>query len=457
MGKIGGYLNVYLNDILGRKKALVATGAISLIGVLIELTSAVGGNARFAQFVVGKAIASISMGLAANIVPIYLSETSTGSARGFAVNMYQNVQVIGVIIAAGTVYATSTRLDQSCYLIPMGIQLIAPTIMVFASPLLPESPRWLVWNERFEEAAAAAERLFSTNTNNFNPTEYVNSIRESVEEDKRQLANTNSWADLFHGPDLRRLSIAVGIQCLQQAQGSSYMNNYIVSFLVAAGVTNVFPVIMGLYTLYYVAILTGHVLPDRFGRRPVLISTASICGVMLVVVAILVTVINPTTTASSNATVALIFIWEVSFGVQSPLIWITTAESAPTRNRERVLAVAVFLGFGVSLLIASVSPYLQDEGYGNLGGKIGFIWGAFSVITVVWVYFVVPEMKGFSLEQLDFLYANNTATRKFKQYKFSDPITVEGQIKVEVGGEVSTDVGSKGRDISVDDIETQSS
>jgi MFS transporter, SP family, sugar:H+ symporter len=66
----------------------------------------------------------------------------------------------------------------------------------------------------------------------------------------------------------------------------------------------------------------------------------------------------------------LIFLWEISFGIQSPLIWIVTAESAPTRNREKVQAVAVFFGFGVSLLIASVSPYIQDSGYGNLGGKI---------------------------------------------------------------------------------------
>lgn len=51
--------------------------------------------------------------------------------------------------------------------------------------------------------------------------------------------------DLTRNPDLRRLLIAVGIQSLQQAQGSSYMNSYVVSFLVGTGVKDVFPVIMG--------------------------------------------------------------------------------------------------------------------------------------------------------------------------------------------------------------------
>lgn len=108
------------------------------------MTSAVG-SARYDQFVAGKMINSISMGLACNIIPIYLSETSVASARGFVINMYQAIQIIGVIVASGSVYAVASRLDASAYLIPMGIQLIAPACMIAVGPLLPESPRWLVW------------------------------------------------------------------------------------------------------------------------------------------------------------------------------------------------------------------------------------------------------------------------------------------------------------------------
>lgn len=174
----------------------------------------------------------------------------------------------------------------------------------------------------------------------------------------------------MHGADLRRLLIAVGVQSLQQAQGSSYMNSYIVSFLTSTGVTNVFPVIMGLYSLYYVAILTGHFLPDTAGRRPILISTALFCGVTLTIVSSLVVAFANPPDVAKKASIALIFLWQTSFGIQSPLIWITTVESAPSRNREKVQAIACFFGFGVSLLITSVSPYIQDDGYGNLGGKI---------------------------------------------------------------------------------------
>tara|TARA_R110002003_G_scaffold104_41_gene8544 strand:- start:2232 stop:3233 length:1002 start_codon:yes stop_codon:yes gene_type:complete len=293
---------------------------------------------------------------------------------------------------------------------------------------------------RHGDAITAAKRLFSTPTNNFDASKYVDEIQLAIETERNR-ENASRWVDLARGPDLRRLLIAVGIQSLQQAQGSAYMNSYIVSFLTSTGVTNVFPVIMGLYTLYYVAILTGHFLPDTVGRRPILISTALFCGVSLLIVSSLVVAFASPTDVQGKASIALIFLWEISFGIQSPLIWITTAESAPSRNREKVQAIACFFGFGVSLLITSVSPYIQDKGYGNLGGRIvshpttviqhivlttlqGFIWAAFSFVTVAWVFFVVPEMKGFSIEQLDFLYDNCVPTLQFKKYKFDSETAV---------------------------------
>jgi SP family sugar:H+ symporter-like MFS transporter len=212
------------------------------------------------------------------------------------------------------------------------------------------------------------------------------------------------------------------MQALQQAQGSSYMTTYIVSFLIGTGVTNFFPIVMALYCLYFVAVSTGYFLPDLFGRRPLLIITSAVCGACLIIVAILTTAYPLPPAGVQKASIALIFLWYFSFGAQGPLIWIVTAESAPTRNREKVLGLATFIGFGVSLLITFVSPYIQDVGYGGLGSKIGFIWGSFSVIMVAYTFFMVPEYKGHSLEQLDWLFEQRVATRKFKSYHFEDEV-----------------------------------
>lgn len=174
--------------------------------------------------------------------------------------------------------------------------------------------------------------------------------------------------DLLRGPDLRRLLIAVGIQCLQQAQGVTYILNYISFFLGYAGITNVFPYIISAFCVNYLGVLTGYYLPDKFGRRVLVMWTSGICGVSLMIMAGLI--VGAKGGSSGVTVVVLLFIWMASLGAQSPLIWIVTAETAPTRNRERVIATAIFFGFGTALLTASVSPFLQDPGYGNLGGKI---------------------------------------------------------------------------------------
>ncbi|KAL2866576.1 general substrate transporter [Aspergillus lucknowensis] len=415
---------VYINKALGRKLSLVVTGVISIVGILIEITSGIGCP-RFAQFVVGKTVASIAMGLCANIVPIYLSETSTDAARGFAINMYQNVQIIGYCLAAGVVYASAKRADAGSYLIPIGLQLFAPLLMILLSPLLPESPRWLVWNGRRNDAIHAASCLFKTNSNNFDAEMYVRELEIAFE---KELAHpdASTWKDLSHGPDLRRLLISMGIQCWMQAQGSGYIINYMVSFLQDSGTSNVFPFIMGLNFVYYGGILTGHFLPDRYGRRPVVLSSTIANAAFMLTIASINTAISPATSSSGAASVAFLFLWQLSSGVMSPLIWIICTEAAPTRNRERVLSLAIFVGFGVSLMITSVSPYLQDKGYGGLGSRIGFIWGAASVLTTIWSFFMVPETKGLSLEQIDSCYEQSLSARKFDQRDLGNIEVVDG-------------------------------
>lgn len=140
---IGSLVAVYVNETIGRRLSLLATGAVSIIGIVIELTSAIG-LARYSQFVVGKTIAALAMGMAANVVPMYLSETSSAAARGFAINMYQNFILVGAITASGVVYGTSQLQTAACYLIPLGLQLLAPVLLCIMAPILPESPRWLV-------------------------------------------------------------------------------------------------------------------------------------------------------------------------------------------------------------------------------------------------------------------------------------------------------------------------
>jgi ABC-type molybdate transport system permease subunit len=52
-------------------------------------------------------------------------------------------------------------------------------------------------------------------------------------------------------------------------------------------------------------------------------------------------------------------------------------------------------------ILAVVSPYFVGAKYGNLGPKVFFIWGGLCTAATVYAYFLVPETKGLTLEQVD--------------------------------------------------------
>ncbi len=62
-------------------------------------------------------------------------------------------------------------------------------------------------------------------------------------------------------------------------------------------------------------------------------------------------------------------------------------------------------------------PYLMNEPYAALGGKIGYIYGTINMIMVVVAYFLIPELKGRSLEEVDQLFASGEPVRKFGKIK----------------------------------------
>lgn len=77
--------------------------------------------------------------------------------------------------------------------------------------------------------------------------------------------------------------------------------------------------------------------------------------------------------------------------------------------------MATVLGFLVSLIITYVNPYVQGEP-GNLGARVGLIYASMSFLSMAFVYFVVPEMKGRSLEELDEMFHSGVPAWRSKNF-----------------------------------------
>ena len=89
-------------------------------------------------------------------------------------------------------------------------------------------------------------------------------------------------------------------------------------------------------------------------------------------------------------------------------------EVTNVRVKEKTNDLAVSISVLTTFLVSFTIPYLLNAPYANLQAKVGFIYGSFTVVSVIVAYFLMPEMKGRSLEEIDQLFASGISLRKFK-------------------------------------------
>jgi hypothetical protein len=377
----------------GRRWTFIVQGLICIVGPLIQALSTLW--ASFAMILAGKTIVGVSMGIAAASISAYLAECCPASVRGFAINFYSFILNFGYLLSTITVYGVVDMKTSANWLIPICLQLPIPLIIVAVTMFLPESPRWLISMGRLD----AAEKVMSTlSIDPAGAREQVENMAAVIEEEAR-VHPGNGWIEMWKGPNLRRTLIAIGMQCLQQAQGISFVASYLVLTFNELGFTSMFSLPSGgrahtrlephlSWHLYPLPVQLGPQLcsagslrpsppPDRLGtsddrvhvrlwrhlwifpqthRRPRALPHRSLLCVDIHVRRYMG---GAGTLRRSSKLCA-----------HSSQTWIVSAEVSSQHLREKTLSVSAFWGFGVSLIINFVSPYIQNAGYGNLQGRV---------------------------------------------------------------------------------------
>ena len=154
---------------------------------------------------------------------------------------------------------------------------------------------------------------------------------------------------------------------------------------------------------------------ERFGRRTILIWGACMMTACQFIVAIVgVTAgfnkthldANGDSTADNikavNAQVAFICIFIFSFAsTWGPGAWIMIGEIFPLPIRSRGVGLSTASNWLWNTIIAVITPYMVGENHGNLKSSVFFVWGGLCAAATVYAYFIIPETKGLSLEQVD--------------------------------------------------------
>jgi hypothetical protein len=92
-------------------------------------------------------------------------------------------------------------------------------------------------------------------------------------------------------------------------------------------------------------------------------------------------------------------------------------EVSAVRLRAKSMAVGFTFNYFFSTVWNVIMPYLYNTDEAHLGGKIGWIFAGLGAITIVIIYFEVPETKGRSFEDLDEMFNEQVSTRAFRTYQ----------------------------------------
>ncbi|KAL5358253.1 general substrate transporter [Aspergillus floccosus] len=390
-------------DRFGRKFTIQMGAVICLVGAILQAAAK-----NLAMILVGRILAGWAVGLMSMSVPVYQAELAHPKYRGFIIGLAQQMIGIGFIVSTwvgfGSLHAPVTSEFQ--WRFPLAFQAVPALLLVIGMFFFPESPRYLVEKERYEEAQKVLRRLHYDGTNE----EWINSeyaeIKTTIEAEKAITAP--GWAIMFKVPQWRmRLLHGTLVQVFTQMTNINVINYYQTIMYNSLGITGSRNILVtGIYNC--VGPVTNLIfiifLSDRVGRRRPMMFGAVAIGIVLICQAALNSQnVEGTKHGYSIGGVFFIFcvtvIFSLSFG---PCSWTYMAEVMPMQIRGTGNAFATGVGnWAVSTLWAQVSPIAL----GSIGWKFNFVFAAFNLlVTFPTIYFLFVETKQKSLEEIDLLF-----------------------------------------------------
>ncbi|KAI4330799.1 hypothetical protein MLD38_029048 [Melastoma candidum] len=394
---IGSALAFNVADFLGRRRELAAAAILYLVGALVTALAP-----DFAVMVVGRFVFGIGIGLAMHAAPMYIAETAPSQIRGRLISLKEFFIVLGMVAGYGIGSLLVDTVAGWRYM--YGASSPLAIIMGIGMWWLPSSPRWLLLRAiqgkgdlvvLKERATLCLLRLRGSAIGDSAP-EQVNEILAElayVGEEKQA-----SFAEMFRGKCLKALIIGGGLVLFQQITGQPSVLYYAASILQSAGfsaasdATRV-SILLGFLKL----IMTGVavLVVDRVGRRPLLLGGVSGMVVSLFLLGSYYLYLDDVPAIAVVALLLYVGCYQLSFG---PIGWLMISEIFPLRLRGRGLSIAVLVNFGANALVTfAFSPLKALLG----AGVLFYVFGGVGVASLLFIFFIVPETKGLSLEEIE--------------------------------------------------------
>lgn len=398
----GSMFSHWICDTFGRRRSFQVAALHFIVGIVI--TSTAGG---YSALMVGRFFLGIGVGFGLAIDPLYISEMTPAAHRGQLVTWSEMAINVGIVLGFLSGIVFYEQKDGEEWRLMFGMGGILPVILIFVSQfIMAESPRWLVSKGRHEEAKAVLQKIYPED---FDVDPVLQHIKDELERD-RIAEDAVGWKMIFFPtPSIKRmLIVGVGIAVAQQAVGIDAIQYYLLDVLKESGIEDEkerlgILVVLGVLKLIFVVI--GSKLLDSRGRRKLLfVSLLGMCGACALT--------SFSYIWEDNSTFAIIglslYLSFFSVGM-GPVAWLIPSEIFPTSIRAKAMSIATLSNRIVATLMSST--------FLSTSNAIG--WGPFFIILAVvcavvfvFVFFLLPETKGRSLEDMTLYFAEITGDDK---------------------------------------------
>ncbi len=413
---IGSAISGYLASNWGRKRSLFFAGVMFFISALgsmePEFLFFEHGDSSFSLLVafnIYRVIGGVGVGLASAICPMYIAEVAPSNIRGTLVSWNQFAIIFGQLVVYFVNFIilgenTNPVIEAMKVLNPdeaewtistgwrymFGSEAVPAGLFTILISLVPETPRYLVMAGRDDKALGILQRINGATAGK----EILDEIKNTITEKTERLF-TYGVMVIFIGIMLSVFQQAVGINAVlyyaPRIFGDMGMTDPMVNTVVM-GVVNI------LFTL--VAIFTV----EKWGRRPLLI-TGSI-GMAVGAFGVALTFGNA---SMSMVCMVSIMVYSAAFMMSwGPICWVLIAEIFPNTIRGKAVAIAVAFQWIFNWIVSSTFvPMFNMKTAGDPDFGHWFTYGLYGVICVIAAVFVwrlVPETKGKTLEDMSKLW-----------------------------------------------------
>jgi sugar porter (SP) family MFS transporter len=382
---LGALTCSWLSERRGRRGTILLVAAVFVAGTLCSALSPTAVLLSLSRVLLGFAV-----GGGTQVIPMYVAELAPPAHRGRLVLMFQVAIGVGIVIA--TIVGATETVD---WRIAIGAASVPAAAMLVAMLFMPESPRWLYKQERTDDAESVLERIRPQGVD-VGP-ELTSICRLDR---KERTADTRGWDGLRQKWVRPALVVGCGVAIFTQLSGIEMIVYYSPTILTDNGFsdTAALRVSVGLGVTYLVSQLVGLAIIDRVGRRRLTLLMVPGAATFLFAVGCFFTfgLDNAGTTWAIIA--CLIVFMAFNAGGLQLMGWLTGSEIYPLAVRSNGTAVQSAALWGTNLLITLTLLTIIDA---ISVGPTLWLYAAFNVAAFVFVWKLMPDLTGRSLEQIE--------------------------------------------------------